>query len=64
MELSELEEETLAKGRNYEHSKGAIHNCKLEALFNIFDTWKRVKGMLADKLQRQVCLFSLSLIFT
>ena len=35
-------EQILCKGRNFEHSHGAVHGSKLETLFNLFSTWNLV----------------------
>ena len=37
--MTERQEEMIAAGKNWEHTKGAIQSNKLELLFGVFKTW-------------------------
>ena len=49
-------EEMMAEGKNWEHSKEAVHAGKLKMLINIYSTWKQVMVILLEKYPK-VCLF-------
>jgi hypothetical protein len=52
--ITPAEEELLANGRNYEHSKGAVHQGKLEVLLKLKSYYTQSKNMLIKKTKSTV----------
>ena len=41
--MTEMEEDVLAEGRNWEHTSGSIHTSKLQQLMTLYSFWVRAK---------------------
>ena len=52
--LSPLMEDFIASGRNFEHSKGAVHSTKLEVLFQVEKYIKQYKEMCKRQNKKEV----------
>lgn len=56
--MTDMEEDVLAEGRNWEHTSGSIHTSKLQQLMTLYSFWVKAKAsMLANK--KKVSLFTI-----